>query len=288
MPKTVDEAISLFASHGEKAKYIAGGTDVMVKIKERKINPQYLVSLRHLQGLDHITYKNGELRIGALVTHRTLEMSPIIKKAFPILIDAVSHIGSVQIRNVGTIGGNIVNGVPSADGSIPLLTLGSSIRIIGPKGERTMLLEDFFVGPGQTLLEAGEILLEFVIPPLPPHTGSAYWKHTRRAAMELPLLGVAVMISLKDDMKTCKAARIGMGVLAPTPIRARNAEEIMKGKRIDETLLKKAGETAADECKARDSTRGLAWYRKDMVQVLFRRMALLAMNRAHKDIEDFS
>lgn len=288
MPKTVDEAISLFASHGEKAKYIAGGTDVMVKIKERKINPQYLVSLRHLQGLDHITYKNGELRIGALVTHRTLEMSPIIKKAFPILIDAVSHIGSVQIRNVGTIGGNIVNGVPSADGSIPLLTLGSSIRIIGPKGERTMLLEDFFVGPGQTLLEAGEILLEFVIPPLPPHTGSAYWKHTRRAAMELPLLGVAVMISLKDDMKTCKAARIGMGVLAPTPIRARNAEEIMKGKRIDETLLKKAGETAADECKARDSTRGLAWYRKDMVQVLFRRMALLAMKRAHKDIEDFS
>jgi carbon-monoxide dehydrogenase medium subunit len=286
MPKTIDEAISLFASHAGKAKYIAGGTDVMVKIKERKINPQYLVSLKHLQGLDHITYKDGELRIGALVTHRRLEVSPIIKNAFPIIIDAVSHIGSVQIRNVGTIGGNIVNGVPSADGSIPLITLGCSIRIVGPKGERTMALEDFFIGPGQTLLEAGEILLEFIVPPLPPYTGSAYWKHTRRAAMELPLLGVAVMVSMEKDMKTCKAARIGMGVLAPTPIRARYAEEKMKGKLIDETLLKEVGKTAADECKARDSTRGLAWYRKDMVEVLFRRMALLAMDRAQENMGD--
>jgi carbon-monoxide dehydrogenase medium subunit len=286
MPNTIDEAISLFASHGEKAKYIAGGTDVMVKIKEGKINPQYLVSLRHLQGLDHITYKDGELKIGAMVTHRMLEVSPTIKKSFPIIIDAVSHIGSIQIRNVGTIGGNIVNGVPSADGSIPLMTLGAEIRIVGPKGERTMALEDFFIGPGQTLLDPGEILVEFIVPRLLPHTGSAYYKHTRRAAMELPLLGVAVMVSLEDDMKTCKAARIGLGVLAPTPIRARAAEETLNGKPIDEALLNEAGKKAADECKARDSIRGLAWYRRDMVEVLVRRMALLAMDRAMMEARD--
>jgi len=279
-PTTLDEAISHFMSHGERAKYIGGGTDVMIKIKEGKISPQYLVSLRHVKGLGHITYKDDELRIGTMVTHRMLETSPLIKTKFPILIDAVSNIGSVQIRNVGTIGGNIVNAVPSADGSIPLIALGAQIRIVGPKGERTMALEDLFIGPGQTLLEPGEILLEIIVPKLLPHTGAAYAKHTRRAAMELPLLGVAVMVSLEDDMKTCMEARIGLGVLAPTPIRARNAEEILKGKLVDDALLRESGKIAAEECKARDSIRGEAWYRKDVVEVLVRRMAYVAMERA--------
>lgn len=279
-PKSIDEAISLHQSHGEKAKYIAGATDVMVKIKEGKISPQYLISLRHLQGLDQIIYEKGELRIGATVTHRMLELSPVIRKEFPILIDAVENIGSVQIRNVATIGGNIVNAVPSADGAIPLITLGAEVRMRGPKGERTMALEDIFVGPGQTLLEPGEILLEFVIPKLPPHTGGAYCKHTRRAAMELPILGVAVRISLRDDMKTCTEARIGLGVLAPTPMRAENAEAILKGKKLEDKILRKAGEAAAEECKARDSVRGEAWYRRAMVEVLVPRMAKVAMERA--------
>ncbi len=279
-PKSIDEAISLYQSHGEKAKYIAGGTDVMVKIKEGKISPQYLISLKGLQGLDRITYENGELRVGAMVTHRMLELSPIIRKEFPILIDAVENIGSVQIRNVATIGGNIINAVPSADGAIPLITLGAEVRIRGPKGERTMALEDIFIGPGQTLLETGEILLEFVIPKLPSHTGGAYWKHTRRAAMELPILGVAVLISLDDDLKTCTEARVGLGVLAPTPMRARNAEAVLKGKSIDEKILKEAGKVAAEECKARDSVRGEAWYRRAMVELLVPRMAGVAMERA--------
>jgi CO/xanthine dehydrogenase FAD-binding subunit len=281
MPTTVDEAISLLVSHGERARYIAGGTDVMVKIKEGKIHPHYLVSLRRLQGLDHITYKDGELRIGATVTHRMLELSQIIKKEFPILIDAVTNIGSVQVRNVATIGGNIVNAVPSADGAIPLITLGAQVRIRGPKGERSMALEDLFIGPGQTLLETGEILLEFVIPQFPPRTGTAYVKHTRREAMELPLLGVAVLLSLAEDMMTCAEARIGLGVLAPTPMRAKNAESLLKGQKLTEDVLKKAGKAAAEECKARDSIRGEAWYRREMVEVLVQRMARLAMERAH-------
>jgi len=279
-PKSIDEAISLHQSHGDKARYIAGGTDVMVRIKEGKINPEYLISLRHLEGLDHIIYENRELRIGAMVTHRMLELSPIIQKEFPILLDAVENIGSVQIRNVATIGGNIINAVPSADGAIPLITLGAQVRIRGPKGERAMALEDLFIGPGQTLLEHGEILLEFVIPKLAPHTGGAYWKHTRRAAMELPILGVAVLISLDDDMKTFTEARIGLGVLAPTPLRARNAEAILKGNKVGGEILKKAGKAAAEECKARDSIRGEAWYRRSMVEVLVPRMARVAMERA--------
>ncbi len=279
-PKSIDEAISLHQSHGERGKYIAGGTDVMVKIKEGKLSPQYLISLRHLPGLGRIAYKDGELRIGTLVTHRMLELSPIIRKDFPILTDAVENIGSVQIRNVATIGGNIVNAVPSADGAIPLITLGAQVRMRGPKGERSMALEDIFIGPGQTLLEAGEILLEFVVPKLPPHTGGAYCKHTRRAAMELPILGVAARISLADDMKSCTEARIGLGVLAPTPMRAKNAEAVLKGKKVDDRILKKAGKVAAEECKARDSVRGEAWYRRAMVELLVPRMARVAMERA--------
>ena len=279
-PNSIDEAISLHQSHGERARYIAGGTDVMIKIKEGKISPRYLISLRHLQGLDQIIAERGELRIGAAVTHRMLELSPVIRKDLPILIDAVENIGSVQIRNVATIGGNIINAVPSADGAIPLITLGAEVRIRGPKGERGMALEDLFIGPGQTLLEAGEILVEFVIPKLPPHPGGAYWKHTRRAAMELPILGVAVLISLDDDMKTCAEARIGLGVLAPTPMRARNAEAILKGKKVDDRILKRAGKAGAEECKARDSVRGEAWYRRAMVEVLVPRMARVAMERA--------
>jgi carbon-monoxide dehydrogenase medium subunit len=276
----MDEAISLLVSHAEQARFIAGGTDVIVKLKEGKITPRYLVSLRRIQGLDHITYQDGELRIGALVTHRMLETSPMIRKEFPVLTDAVTHIGSVQIRNVATIGGNIVNAVPSADGAIPLITLGARVRLRGPKGERSMALEDLFIGPGQTLLEPGEILIEFIIPRLPPHTGAAYVKHTRRAAMELPLLGVAVLLSLAEDGVSCTDARIGLGVLAPTPMRARSAETLLKGQRITEEVLAKAARTAAEECKARDSIRGEAWYRREMVEVLVPRMARLAMERA--------
>jgi aerobic carbon-monoxide dehydrogenase medium subunit len=162
-----------------------------------------------------------------------------------------------------------------------LITLGAQVRIRGPKGERSMALEDLFIGPGQTLLETGEILLEFVVPPHPPKTGAAYVKHTRREAMELPLLGVAVLISLAEDMVTCAEARVGLGVLAPTPMRAKNAESLLRGRKLSEDVLKEAGKAAAEECKARDSIRGEAWYRRDMVEVLVPRMARVAMERAH-------
>ena len=279
-PKSIDEAISFCQRYGEEARYIAGGTDLMVKIKDKQIRPRYLISLKSITGLDHIGYENGELKIGALTTHRRLELSPVIRRHFPILTDAVENIGSVQIRNVATIGGNIVNAVPSADGAPPLITLGAKVRLVGPRGERTMALEDIFIGPGQTLLEHGEILYEFIIPPLLPRTGAAYWKHTRRAAMELPILGVAVLISLAEDMQTCVEARIGLGVMAPTPMRARNAESVLKGKKLNGLVLEEAGRAAAAESQPRDTARGEAWYRREMVEVLVPRVGKISVERA--------
>lgn len=284
MPKSIDEAISLMETHGERARYIAGGTDILVKIKEKKAMPDFLISLRHISDMAYIRYEENEgvLRIGSMTTHRMLEKSPLIREKYPILSDAVDDIGSVQIRNIATIGGNIVNAVPSADGAIPLITLGSEVRMKGPKGERSMELVNFFIGPGQTLLEHGEIVLEFVIPRLPSHSGMAYCKHTRRAAMELPILGVAVLLSLEDDGITCSEVRIGLGVLAPTPMRAVNAERIMQGKKVDDDLLKRAGKVAAEECKARDSVRGEAWYRRSMVEVMVKRLGRICLERARK------
>ena len=281
MPETIDEAISLLESHGEKAGYIAGGTDVMVKIKEGNLSPEYLVSLKHIPAMNDLSLdrENGELHIGALTTHRMLEKSSLIRLQYPILHDAVINIGSVQIRNVATIGGNLVNAVPSADGAIPLIAMDARVRFRGPRGEQTEDLIKFFLGPGRNILEHGEILTEIIIPPLLPRSGSAYIKFGRRAAMELPLLGVGVLLSLDEDMKHCARARICLGVAAPTPLRALEAEKFLAGKVVDEKTLVEAGRIAGDESKVRDSIRGVAWYRKEMVNVQVKRMGMKCLER---------
>jgi CO/xanthine dehydrogenase FAD-binding subunit len=282
VPKNRDEAISLHESYGDRAKYIAGGTDVLVKVKEGKLAPDYLISLKHIPGQDrpYLKQDTGELLIGASVTHRMIEKSSIIQLHYPILHDAIRNIGSVQIRNVATIGGNLVNAVPSADGAIPLVALDSKVHIYGTKGHRTMDLLRFFLGPGQCDLERGEILLEIAVPPLAPRTGGAYVKHGRREAMELPMLGVGVVLGLEEDMLTCAKARICLGVAAPTPLRCFQAENYLVGKTVDEGSLAEAGKIAGEESRVRDSIRGLAWYRREMVGVLVKRMGMKALKRA--------
>jgi len=281
-PKTLDEAISLHESHGEQARYVAGGTDVLVKIKEGKLAPDYLISLKHIIGQDRpfLNHETGELYIGAFCTHRSIEQSTLVQHQYPIIHDAIKNIGSVQIRNVATIGGNLVNAVPSADGAIPLIVLDAKANIYGTKGQRSIDLKRFFLGPGQCDLEGGEILTEIMIPPLAPRTGSAYIKHGRREAMELPMLGVGVLLSLEEDMSTCAKTRICLGVAAPTPFRALEAEKYLKGKTVDEINLTEAGKIAGRESKVRDSIRGVAWYRREMVGVLVKRMGLKALERA--------
>jgi carbon-monoxide dehydrogenase medium subunit len=282
VPRSLNEAISMHESRRGRAKYIAGGTDVLVKIKEGKIAPDVLISLRHILAQDRpfLNAETGELYIGAFMTHRSIERSPLVQHRYPILHDAVKNIGSVQIRNVATIGGNLVNAVPSADGAIPLIALDGKAHIYGAKGDRLIELARFFLGPGQCDLQGAEILTEIIIPPIAPRTGGAYIKHGRREAMELPMLGVGVLVSLEPDMATCAQARICLGVAAPTPFRAREAEAFLAGRPVTEETLSEAGRIAAGESRVRDSIRGVAWYRREMVGVLVRRMGLLALERA--------
>ena len=275
-PTTVEEAISYYGQHSETAKFVAGGTDVIVKVKEGWMEPDYLISLKKIEEMRdlHKNEATGDLSIGALVTHATLEKSLMIQNEYPIIYDAVSNIGSLQVRNVGTIGGNLINAVPSADGAIPLIALDGVALLHGPSGERSAQVKDLFIEPYKTILKPGEILKKITIPPQSPNTGSAYIKFGRRAAMELPLIGIGVLLTLEDDLKTCTKARICLGVAAPTPMRAFDAEKLLKGKKITEEILIEAGKIAADESKVRDSVRGKAWHRKEMIRVHVRRMGL--------------
>jgi carbon-monoxide dehydrogenase medium subunit len=301
-PKTVEEAFALLNQYGKKAVLIAGGTDVIVRVKQKNMSPELLISLQGIPGLDRIEY-DGTLRIGPMVTHRTIEKSESIRKEFSALADAVDVLGSAQIRNVATIGGNICTAAPSADTVGPLLALGAQLKLKGSKSERTIPIDQFFSGPGQTVLSQGEILTEISIPKPLPNTGSAYWKHQRRQALDLPILGVAVLLSLdkatvtcsdllcttspistvlhslEEDELACKEIRIALGVAAPTPMRARKAESLLRGKKISDELLERVAITAAEEAQPRDSIRGEAWYRRDMIKVLVKRMAMKCIER---------
>ncbi len=301
-PQTLEEALSLLNQHGKKAKLIAGGTDVIVLIKQKAMMPEVLISLRGIPGLDQIQY-DGSLRIGAMVTHRAIEKSEVIRRDFSALADAADVLGSVQIRNVATLGGNICTAAPSADTATPLLVLGAKVKVKSLSEEKTVPIEDFFTGPGETILKRGEVVTEFILPKPSPHTGSAYWKLQRRLALDLPILGVSVLLSfdkgtvscsdmlcttspissilhtMEQDELMCKEVRIALGVAAPTPIRALKAENLLRGKMISDELLDEVANTASMEAQPRDSIRGEAWYRKDMIQVLVKRMAMKSIER---------
>jgi len=278
-PVTVQEALDLLDRYGEKARLIAGGTDAMVMWKQKKISPDFFISLRNVTDLNSIKVQ-GDLTIGSGTTHRSLELSPEIRKDFPVITDAVVNLGSVQVRNSATIGGNICTAAPSADTAPPLLVLETMVNIIASKGGRSVPIDEFFTGPSQTVLEPGEIVTDFHIARPLPNTGMAYWKHTRRKAMDLPILGVAALISFEDDLKTCKKVRIGLGVAAPTPMRAKQAEAFLEGKVLEAGVLEEAGKIAVGEAQPRTSVRGSEWYRKELIGVLLKRVALICQERA--------
>jgi carbon-monoxide dehydrogenase medium subunit len=244
-----------------------------------------------------------------MVTHRAIEKSEVIRKYFSALTDAADYLGSVQIRNVATLGGNLCTAAPSADTATPLLVLGTQVTIKNPKDERTLPIERFFQGPGESVLKTGEMVRELVIPKLLPNTGSAYYKLQRRLALDLPILGVSVLLSLdknkvtcsdllctaspistllhkmEEDGIICKEVRIALGVAAPIPMRALKAEALLRGKKLSDELLEEVANTASQEAQPRDSMRGEAWYRKDMIRVLVKRMAMKSIERVVRPAE---
>jgi carbon-monoxide dehydrogenase medium subunit len=265
-PKTIEEACQLLLRYKGEAKIIAGGTDLVVHMKRKKVLTKHIINIKDAVQ-NYVIYSEIEgLRIGARATIHSIESTPVIKEKFTLLYDAAAQLGSAQIRNRGTIAGNLCNASPSAEIAPPLIALGAMIRIIGADGERTIPIEDFFTGPGQTILKADEILAEIKVPNLPARSGGAYIKHSVRKAMDLAIVGVAAVITLDRDI--IKDVKVVLGAVAPTPIRVKRAEEVLKGRRISDELLQRTGQTASQCCLPISDVRGSADYRRKMVKIL--------------------
>jgi len=265
-PATLGEAVALLGRYEGRAQPLAGGTDLLVEIKEQLRRADCVVNIKKIPGMAELSYDaRAGLRIGALVTARELELSAFVLEKYPNMVQAARELGSIQVRNRATIVGNICRASPSADTAPPLIADGALVRIHGLSGERSVLLEEFFAGPGKTVLAPGELVTGLVVPPPAPRTGKVYLKHGRRKAMELATVGVAVSLTLNSE------ARIVLGAVAPTPIRARRAEDSLRNRALDDALIEEAAQAAADESRPISNVRASAEYRREMVRVLTRR-----------------
>jgi carbon-monoxide dehydrogenase medium subunit len=252
-------------------------------MKKRESVPDHLINLKGIEGLKGIDDDEAEgIRIGGLTPLGDLERSKIISEKLPIFGDAFNVMASPQIRNLGTIGGNLCSAVPSADTAPPLIALGASVKLNGTNGERKVLVEDFFKGPGESVLRPDEILTQILIPNPLENSGGAYLKMMRRNAMDLALVGVAVQLRLDADGTVCKKAKIALGAVAPTPIRARGAEKTLIDKVIDEDLAGEAGRIAAQEASPISDIRASREYRMEMVGVLTKRAVMAACRSLHR------
>jgi carbon-monoxide dehydrogenase medium subunit len=269
-PESIEETLAMLRRYYRKSKIIAGGTDLMLQVRYTQVKPEYVVDITRIPGLDYIAFDDQQgLRLGALTTIRALETSVELQKKYPIISQAASQLGSVAIRNVATVGGNLCNALPSAETSQALVALSAQVRIIGPGGERTIPLEGFFTGVGKTLLQPDELLLEILIPQLAPHTSGTYIKHSPRGPIDLAIVNITVLMTMEPDHKVCRDAKIVLGAVSPTPLRARKAENVLKGKRVDGALIDRAAQVASDEAHPRHgSIRGSFEYKKEMVRVL--------------------
>jgi len=267
IPKTIKEACSLLSKHKGKAEAIAGGTDLLVSMLKRQISPKYLVSIKAIPELDYIHYSQKDgLKIGALATLKSIATSPIIKDKFGLLATSCNKIGTPQVRNMGTIGGNICKAGPSQDSIPALLVLEAKLKLVSLKKERVVPIDKFFIAPFQTALDKAELLTEIQIPTPPPRSSGCYQWITKITEADETLVGVAILMTLETD-SICKDIKIGLCSVAPTPMRARKAEEVLRGKKLESKLIEQAAQVAAEETKPRSR----ADYRRQMTSVLVKR-----------------
>jgi carbon-monoxide dehydrogenase medium subunit len=279
-PAGIDEACALLAELGDGAHVLAGGTEVLVDLKQHTFTTRHLVSLRDIGELREIRIDDSGLHVGALATHGMIARSAAVQKSFPALAETALTLAAVQVRNRGTIGGNFCSAVPSAD-LPPICIAGSAtVRLAGPGGERTMPAEEFFTGPKETVRARDEILVEIIIPPAAwgPGTGASYHKFGLRDASALAVAGAAAWVRLKK--KKVRECRIVLGAVHPTPLLADKASASVIGKPLSGDLMQAAGEIAAKECTPITDLRGSADYRRELVRVLTARALADAGRRA--------
>ena len=269
-PDSIKETISILSQFGEKAQILNGGTDLIVEMRDKIIQPEYLVDIKAIPQLNKITYDEQEgLEIGATVTLNEISNSKVVQTHYPILVKACKTVGSYQVRNRATLVGNICNASPAADIAPPLLVLEAKVNIIGPTGEKIVPINQFFTGVKKNILKKGEIVTSITIPPIKGKWVGVYLKQGRKKEVDLATVGVAV-VCIRGEV------RIALGAVAPVPIRAFKTEELLKGKTIDESLLEKAGKSALTEVSPISDVRSSQEYREEIIKVLVRRAILQA------------
>lgn len=278
-PRSPEDAVARLRERGPGGRPIAGGTDLLLQIKARTARPSYVVDLSQLPELARLDdHPNEGLYVGAAVRLRTLQLDPALPDRYRVLVDGAKLVGSIQIRNLATIGGNLCNAAPSADTAAPLIAAGATAEILGPSGARRVPMEAFFLGPRRTVIGPDEILLGVAVPAPAARSGGAYLRHTPRNEMDIAVVGVGSTVVLENGR--CQDARIALAAVGPTPIRATSAEAELRGVPLTDEAIERAAQLAAEEARPIDDVRGTAEFRRHLVTVLTRRTLAAAREQA--------
>jgi carbon-monoxide dehydrogenase medium subunit len=278
-PTSVAEACALLKQHGSEAKVFAGGAHVTILLKQGLYQPKVLVNIKKIPELRGIKFEAAEgLIIGALVTHRELETSALVMEKLPVLCEAEREVANIRVRNMGTVGGNLASGEPLTDLAQIFIALEGQLKITGPSGQRAIPVEELFLDFYTTSLAEDEIITHVVLPPLPPRSGIEYIRFSSSSVVDKPSAGVAVRLTLDEEM--VRVARIVLGCVGPTPVRARKAEDLITGKKLTVELIANAGAMASQECSPMSDLRGSEQYKRAIVGTLVKRALTAACDKA--------
>ena len=283
-PKNLKEVHASLKEFGTDAKLIAGGTALIIMMKQRLVQPSCLVSLRSVRGLNGIEIKDGGLRIGGLATHRAVESSPLVRRRIPLLAETYHHVGTVRVRNMATVGGGLAHADPNQDPPPTLIALGATVKATSANGSRVIPLDTFFTDYYETVLNPDEIITELFVPKLPGNSGAAYLKFLPRTADDYATVSAAAVLTLDKNKKIIADARIALGSVGTTPIRATAAEAVLRGQPLKAEAFVEAGEKAKEAVDPVSDFRGSAGYKKEMAAVFVRR----ALERALANIRQQS
>lgn len=276
-PESLGEACALLDQHGDDARLIAGGTALIIWMRQHLLNPKVVISLAKVPNLNYVKFdKRDGLRIGAAACHRDIELAPDICRHYPLLHETFRKVAQPRIRNMGTIGGNLCQGDPLTDPGASLIALDAEVTLAGSKGKRTLPLEEFFVDYYETALQAGEVLTEVRVPPPRDGLRWAHIKFTPRSLEDFATVGVALAIETEDTV--CRDVRLALNSAGPKIFRAKKAEEVLRGQRVTEKLIADVAETASTEAEPIDDVRGAADYKREMVKVMVRRAVEQALS----------
>jgi aerobic carbon-monoxide dehydrogenase medium subunit len=280
-PESLADAVDLAARFGGQASFLAGGTDLIVQIERGRVAPRHVIGLGRVPGLAGIEV-NGRIALGARVTHRAIEQTPALAGPLRCLVEGAEVIGGHQVRNVATVGGNLVNASPAADLVPCLLALDGVVTLVGPGGEREIPIERFLLGPNRTARRPDELVTRVDLPALAPRAATAFLKAGRRRAMEISVVCVAARLTLDATLERCLEARVVLGAVAPTAVRAYAAERLLEGQPVGGEAFRRAAEAAQEACRPIDDVRASAGFRQHLVGVLVRRALDRCVERARR------